>query len=57
MDVKQERRMVQDRSEWKGLMRGNELCIAQVMKPQTLMRCHSYMKDVGGSPFVAEPAT
>ena len=57
LDIRQARRMVQDRSEWQGFVRGNAWGVAQGMNP-TLMRCHSYMKPLKcGSLSVAEPTT
>ena len=60
--VRQARRMVQDRSEWQGFVRGNTWGIARGMNPRprrdaTVMGCHSYMKPVGGNLSVAKPAT
>ena len=50
LDIRQARRMVQDRRECMGHSPGDE--------PLTLMRCHSYMKPLkGGSPSVAKPTT
>ena len=41
LDVRQARRMVHDRSLWRGFIRGNAWGVAREMKPLTLMRCHS----------------
>ena len=57
LDVRQARRMVQDRSEWRGLVRGNAWGVAWGMNP-TLKRYHNYMKPLtGGSRSVVEPTT
>ena len=61
--VRQAKRMVQDRSEWRIFVRGNAWGVAPGNEPLTLTRCmvvgcHSYMKHLNrGSPFVAEPTT
>ena len=53
MDVRQARKMVQDRSEWWGFVRGSAWGHNPGDEPLTLTRCHSYTKPVkGGSPFV-----
>ena len=49
LDVRQTRKMVQDKSEWWGFVRGNAWGIAQGMNPRpwwdtTVVGCHSYMK-------------
>ena len=58
LDVIQARRMVEDRSEWRGFVRGKCMGRSPVDESLTLIRCHSYMKPLkSGSPFVAEPTT
>ena len=58
LDVRQARRMVQDRSEWPKFLRGNAGGCSLGNELQTLMRCHSYMKPLkGGTSSVAEPTT
>ena len=57
LDVRQARRNAQDRNEWWRFVRGSAWGIAQGDELQTLMRCHSYMKLVGGNLPVAEPTT
>ena len=42
LDERQARRRVQDRSEWRGFVRGNAWCIARGMN--TVVGCRSYMK-------------
>ena len=57
LDVRQARRMVQDRGEWRRF-EGEYMGRSLGDKPLTLTRCHSYMKLLkGGCPFVAEPTT
>ena len=41
LDVMQERRMVQDRCEWLGFVRGNAWCVAWGMNPLTMTGCES----------------
>ena len=41
LDVRQAKRMVQDRSEYRVFVRGNAWGVARGMNPLTLMRCHS----------------
>ena len=62
LDVRQARKMVQDRSEWQGFVRGSAWGIAWRMNPQTLMRCHSYglsqlYEAWGGNLSMAKPTT
>ena len=58
LDVRQGRRMVQNRNERFRLVSGNAWEIARGIEPLTLMRCHSYMKQLkGGSLSVHEPIT
>ena len=58
LDARQARRMVQDRSEWQIIVRGECMGCSPGDDPLIFMRCHSYMKPLqGGSPFVAEPET
>ena len=50
LDVRQERRMVQDRSECWDFVRGYAWGVASPRgEPPTLMRYHSYMKPLGGN--------
>ena len=54
LDVRDARRMVQDKCEWWGFVRGN----AWGDGPLTLTRCHSYMKPLkGGIPSMAKHTT
>ena len=49
LDVRQARRIVHDKSEWQGFVRGNVWGV-----PLILTRCHSYMKPLkDGSSSVA----
>ena len=63
LDIRQARRMVQDRSEWRGFVRGECMGRSPEDKPLTLTRCHScglpqlYEAPEGGSPSEAEPTT
>ena len=58
LDVRQARRMVQDRSEWQRFVRGECMGCSPGDQPLTLMRCHSYMKPLeGGSLSVVNPTT
>ena len=62
LEVRQARRVVQDRSEWQGFVRGNALGIAQGMKARpsreaTVLGCHIYMKPVGANLSVDKPTT
>ena len=58
LDIRQARRLVQDRSEWRGFMRGGCMGRSPGDKPLTSMRCHSYMKPFKSrSPSVVEPTT
>ena len=62
LDVRQGRRMIQDRSEWQGLVRGNAWAVSRGTNPDLdgmwVVSCHSYMKPLKGrSPFLAEPTT
>ena len=41
LDVRQARRLVQDRSEWRGFVWGNVLGVPRRDEPHTLARCHS----------------
>ena len=53
-DIRQARRMVQDRSEWRGFYEGE--CMGH--EPLAWTRYNSYMKPLkGGFPFVAKPTT
>ena len=58
LDVRQPRRMFQDRSVWLDIVRGECMGRRSGDEPLTLMRCHSKMKPLkGGSPYVAKPRT
>ena len=58
LGVRQARRMLQDRSGWRGFVRGIAWGHSPGDEPLTLTRCQSYMKLLkGGSPSVAEPTT
>ena len=41
LDIRQARKMVEDRSEWWGFMRGECMWCSPRDEPLTLMRCHS----------------
>ena len=56
LDVRQARRVVEDRSEWRGFVRGNAWGVARGDEPLTLTRCHNYVKPLK-IPSLAEPTT
>ena len=41
LDIRQARKMVQDRSEWQEFVKGNACGVARKVNPLTLTRCHS----------------
>ena len=56
LDVRQARRMVNDKSVWQGFCEGECTNRTHGDKPLTLTRCHSFMKPwKGGNPSVAKP--
>ena len=48
LDVRQARRMVQDRSEWWGFIREKWMGRSTGDEPLSLARCHSFMKPLSG---------
>ena len=62
VDVRQARRMVQDRRQWQVFVRVNAWGVAWVMNPRpcwdpTVVGSHSNMKSVGGNLSMAKPTT
>ena len=58
LDIRQVRRMVHNRSVWRGFVRENFVGHYVGDEPLILTRCHSNMKPLkGGIPSVAKPTT
>ena len=54
LDVRQARRMEQDRSEWQ-VCKGECMGCSPGNEPLILMKCHSYISPLGGNLSVADP--
>ena len=57
LDVRQARRLAQDRNEWQGFVNGSAWSVARGIIIQTLRRRHSFMKPLVGSLSEPEPTT
>ena len=57
LEIRQARRMVQDRIEWRRFVRVEFMGHSPGDEPLNLMRCHRYMKPLGGNLSVADPTT